>query len=217
MKTLFDFQRLRLMRQFSSGGNNKEVDRHLNELIIMSESYSASSAVTSISGGSRSSISSSNSVNSGNSNSGSNSNSNVDVKMNTHSLQPTHTHSHYDQLQEFEKALTVSHALFTNPTIELDGLINGLSGGFIPAAPGGDIIRDGVNVLPTGRNIYALDPYRIPSELAMIRGKQAVELILKAHRLANDDMYPETVAVTLWGLDAIKTKVINRLCMHSVV
>ena len=113
------------------------------------------------------------------------------------------------QLIEFEKAIQLSKALYENPSLEIDSLLNGLSGGFIPAAPGGDIIRDGINVLPTGRNIYALDPYRIPSDVAMIRGKQAAELILKAHREANNGAYPETVAVTLWGLDAIKTKVIN--------
>ena len=64
---------------------------------------------------------------------------------------------------------------------------------------GGDVIRDGASILPTGRNIYALDPYRVPSTLAMIRGKEAVEQILAAHRKTNaDSFFPETVAVTLW-------------------
>lgn len=63
---------------------------------------------------------------------------------------------------------------------------------------GGDVIRDGASILPTGRNIYALDPYRVPSTLAMIRGKEAVEQILAAHRKTNADSFPETVAVTLW-------------------
>ena len=63
---------------------------------------------------------------------------------------------------------------------------------------GGDVIRDGASILPTGRNIYALDPYRVPSTLAMIRGKEAVEQILAGHRKANAGSFPETVAVTLW-------------------
>ena len=107
---------------------------------------------------------------------------------------------------ELMKSVHLAQALKANNEIELNGLLAGLSGKFIPAAPGGDIIRDGVNVLPTGRNIYALDPYRIPSSLAYYRGKQAAELILKAHQDANLGDYPETVAVTLWGLDTIKTK-----------
>jgi magnesium chelatase subunit H len=108
---------------------------------------------------------------------------------------------------ELMKAIHLSRALVRNNEIEIDSLLNGLSGGFIPAAPGGDIIRDGVSILPTGRNIFALDPYRIPSSLAFIRGKQAAEMILKTHQAANNGFYPETVAVTLWGLDTIKTKV----------
>ena len=43
-------------------------------------------------------------------------------------------------------------------------LVRGIGGEFVLPAPGGDVIRDGAGVLPTGRNIHALDPYRIPSE-----------------------------------------------------
>lgn len=60
--------------------------------------------------------------------------------------------------------------------------------------------------MPTGRNIHALDPYRMPSAGAWVRGQSAVSEILRQHKEANDRQYPETVAVTLWGLDAIKTK-----------
>ena len=48
--------------------------------------------------------------------------------------------------------------------------MNLLDGGYIPPAPGGDLLRDGTAVLPTGRNIHALDPYRMPAEGAWIRG-----------------------------------------------
>lgn len=72
---------------------------------------------------------------------------------------------------------------------------------------GGDLLRDGPGVLPTGRNIHALDPYRMPSPAAMERGLQIAESILQSHRDKDaDGAYPETVAVSLWGLDAIKTK-----------
>lgn len=46
---------------------------------------------------------------------------------------------------------------------EMKSVLTGLSGQFIPPAMGGDLLRDGKGVLPTGRNIYALDPYRMPS------------------------------------------------------
>ena len=57
-----------------------------------------------------------------------------------------------------------------------------------------------------GRNIHALDPYRMPGPAAEARGYAAGAAVLAAHRAANGGAYPETVAVNLWGLDAIKTK-----------
>jgi len=97
-------------------------------------------------------------------------------------------------------------ALLDRSTEELDSIVTGLDGGYILPAPGGDLLRDGVSVLPTGRNIHALDPYRMPSAGAWARGQRAAEEILRQHRAKNDGRFPETVAVTLWGLDAIKTR-----------
>jgi magnesium chelatase subunit H len=88
---------------------------------------------------------------------------------------------------------------------ELTNLLRGLNGEYIPPAPGGDLLRDGSGVLPTGRNIHALDPYRMPSPAAYERGKEIAKKIIAQH-LEEKSTYPETVAVMLWGLDAIKTK-----------
>lgn len=88
---------------------------------------------------------------------------------------------------------------------ELTNLLRGLNGEYIPPAPGGDLLRDGPGVLPTGRNIHALDPYRMPSPAAYERGRAIARQILAQH-LQEQGSYPETVAVMLWGLDAIKTR-----------
>jgi magnesium chelatase subunit H len=88
---------------------------------------------------------------------------------------------------------------------ELINLLKGLNGEYIPPAPGGDLLRDGIGVLPTGRNIHALDPYRMPSPAAYERGREIAKKIIDKH-LQEHQSYPETVAVMLWGLDAIKTK-----------
>ena len=88
---------------------------------------------------------------------------------------------------------------------ELTNLLRGLNGEYIPPAPGGDLLRDGAGVLPTGRNIHALDPYRMPSQGAYLRGREIGKKIIEQN-LAENGSYPETVAVMLWGLDAIKTK-----------
>ena len=84
---------------------------------------------------------------------------------------------------------------------EISNVLGALNGEFIPAAPGGDLLRDGPSVLPTGRNIHALDPYRMPSLAANARGKAAAAEIVRMHRKKNGGRYPETVAVNLWGLD----------------
>ena len=103
-----------------------------------------------------------------------------------------------------EEARKISDLLAQN-TDELTNLLRGLNGEYIPPAPGGDLLRDGAGVLPTGRNIHALDPYRMPSPGAYARGKEVAKKIISEH-LEEKGSYPETVAVMLWGLDAIKTK-----------
>jgi magnesium chelatase subunit H len=90
-------------------------------------------------------------------------------------------------------------------TDEITNLLRGLNGEYIPPAPGGDLLRDGLGVLPTGRNIHALDPYRMPTPAAYERGREIAQKIIAQH-LQEHGEYPETVAVMLWGLDAIKTK-----------
>ncbi|BDI17706.1 hypothetical protein ANSO36C_35080 [Nostoc cf. commune SO-36] len=95
--------------------------------------------------------------------------------------------------------------LLMQSTDELTNLLRGLNGEYIPPAPGGDLLRDGAGVLPTGRNIHALDPYRMPSPAAYQRGREIAQKIIVQH-LDEYGKYPETVAVMLWGLDAIKTK-----------
>lgn len=95
--------------------------------------------------------------------------------------------------------------LLNQTSDELTNLLRGLNGEYIPPAPGGDLLRDGAGVLPTGRNIHALDPYRMPSPAAYERGRAIAQSILTQH-LQDQGTYPETVAVMLWGLDAIKTK-----------
>ncbi|MDJ0595693.1 MAG: magnesium chelatase subunit H [Pleurocapsa sp. MO_226.B13] len=103
------------------------------------------------------------------------------------------------------KEATRIRDLLAQNTDEMVNLLRGLNGEYIPPAPGGDLLRDGSGVLPTGRNIHALDPYRMPSPAAYERGKEIARKIIQQN-LEEKGAYPETVAVMLWGLDSIKTK-----------
>ncbi|MEL6401350.1 MAG: cobaltochelatase subunit CobN [Cyanobacteria bacterium J06626_4] len=106
--------------------------------------------------------------------------------------------------QKIAEALEICDRL-AQTTDELTNLLRGLNGEYIPPAPGGDLLRDGPGVLPTGRNIHALDPYRMPSPAAYERGRQVARQLIAQH-CDEHGTFPETIAVMLWGLDAIKTK-----------
>jgi len=86
---------------------------------------------------------------------------------------------------------------------ELNGLIHALSGGYIAPSPGNDVVRNAA-VVPTGRNIHGLDPYRVPTPAAQEAGERLmVELV---ERLTHEQgRIPETVALVLWGTDNLKS------------
>eukprot|EP00897_Mesotaenium_endlicherianum_P008092 jgi/Mesen1/7310/ME000374S06668 len=87
---------------------------------------------------------------------------------------------------------------------ELGGLKDALEGKFVEPGPGGDPIRN-PKVLPTGKNIHALDPQAIPTSAALQSAKIVVDRLLERQKQENDGKWPETVALVLWGTDNIKT------------
>ena len=82
---------------------------------------------------------------------------------------------------------------------ELPALMQALGGRFVRPVPGGDLIRS-PDVLPTGRNIHAFDPFRMPTAHAVEAGRREAERLLATH-----DKLPRTVALVLWGSDNIKS------------
>jgi len=87
---------------------------------------------------------------------------------------------------------------------EMGALLEGLDGNFITPGPGGDPIRNPL-VLPTGKNMHALDPQAIPTSAACDCAKIVVDRLLDRQKLDNGGAYPESVAFVLWGTDNIKT------------
>ena len=87
---------------------------------------------------------------------------------------------------------------------ELPAILHALDGGYISPAPGGDVLRN-PDVLPTGRNLHGLDPFRIPSAFAVQDGARQADRLLERHR-ADTGRTPETVAMVLWGTDNLKTE-----------
>jgi magnesium chelatase subunit H len=96
----------------------------------------------------------------------------------------------------------ISKQLETN--IEVDSLMRALRGEYIEPGPGADIVQN-PNVLPTGRNTHAVNPYSIPSAMAFVRGETVATKLLDRY-FAENGRFPNAMALVLWGLDNIKTQ-----------
>ena len=64
---------------------------------------------------------------------------------------------------------------------EITAIMHALDGGYVPAGPSGSPLRGLINVLPTGRNFYSVDPKAIPSRLAYQTGQAMAESLLQRH------------------------------------
>ena len=89
-------------------------------------------------------------------------------------------------------------------TDELDAVLHALDGGFVPAGPSGSPLRGLVNVLPTGRNFYTVDPRAVPSRLAWQTGQAMADSLLQRY-LDDTGTYPTSVGLSVWGTSAMRT------------
>ena len=89
-------------------------------------------------------------------------------------------------------------------TDEIDNLLNGLAGGYVPAGPSGSPTRGMAQILPTGRNFYSVDPRSVPSQSAWRVGQQLANEVLERH-LRETGAYPHSVAISIWGTSAMRT------------
>jgi cobaltochelatase CobN len=88
---------------------------------------------------------------------------------------------------------------------EMGNLLRGLEGGYVPAGPSGSPTRGMVNVLPTGRNFYSVDPKALPSALSWEVGQRLTDDLLGRY-LEEEGRYPETVGIVVWGTAAMRTQ-----------
>ncbi|CAN2049905.1 cobaltochelatase CobN [Candidatus Magnetomoraceae bacterium gMMP-13] len=101
----------------------------------------------------------------------------------------------------------VKQGLSASGPNEINNLIRGLRGEFIPSGEGNDPVRNPA-ALPTGKNFYGFSPDKIPSPIAWKLGQKAAEDIIK-NSLKQKNKYPEKVAVVLWAVEAIRNEGIN--------
>jgi cobaltochelatase CobN len=89
-------------------------------------------------------------------------------------------------------------------TDEIDHLLTGMEGRYVPAGPSGAPTRGMAHVLPTGRNFYAVDPRALPSAAAWQVGQELAREVLERYR-AETGSSPETVGISAWGTSAMRT------------
>ena len=105
-------------------------------------------------------------------------------------------------LATFRLLTNVSKQLDSNH--EMESLLRSLRGEYIQPGPGADIVQN-PDVLPTGRNTHAVNPYSVPSRAAFTRAKQTADALLRRY-VDEHGRYPRALALVLWGLDNIKTQ-----------
>ncbi len=89
-------------------------------------------------------------------------------------------------------------------TDEMTNVLHALNGGYVPAGPSGSPLRGLVNVLPTGRNFYSVDPQAVPSKLAWETGQAMAESLIERYQ-ADHGTYPTSVGISAWGTSAMRT------------
>ncbi len=90
-------------------------------------------------------------------------------------------------------------------TDEMTNVLGALRGRHVPAGPSGAPTRGRLDVLPTGRNFYTVDPRALPSELSYATGVKLADAVLERH-LADTGALPEMVGLVAWGTAAMRTQ-----------
>ena len=94
--------------------------------------------------------------------------------------------------------------LLASTQAEFGNMLRALSGGTVAPAPGGDPVLN-PNVLPTGRNMYSINPENTPDPQAWEDGKRLAETTLEQYRRQHGD-YPRKVSYTFWAGEFIATQ-----------
>jgi cobaltochelatase CobN len=87
---------------------------------------------------------------------------------------------------------------------ERAGMLAALTGRRVAPGPSGSPNRGRGDVLPTGRNLYSVDPRAVPSRSAHAQGVKLAEELLRKHLQDHGD-WPRGLVVDLWGSATMRT------------
>ena len=103
-----------------------------------------------------------------------------------------------------DKISEIESNLYQCAEHEKQSLLNALNGEFIQPGPAGAPTRGKLDVLPTGRNLYTVDPRGIPTRTAyLLAEKMAGQLLLKFIQENGDHL--RHIVIDLWGSTNLRT------------
>jgi len=88
---------------------------------------------------------------------------------------------------------------------EIPQTADALNGEYVPPGGSGAPTRGGVDLLPTGRNFYTLDPRKVPAKTAWDVGREVAEGVAARHH-DEEGAYPEEIGVVAWGTPTVRTR-----------
>ncbi|GAA0474295.1 cobaltochelatase subunit CobN (plasmid) [Halococcus dombrowskii] len=90
-------------------------------------------------------------------------------------------------------------------TDEIPQTADALAGEYVPPGGSGAPTRGGVDLLPTARNFYTLDPRKVPAKSAWEVGSEIADGVAERHR-SEEGEYPEEIGVVAWGTPTVRTR-----------
>jgi len=110
---------------------------------------------------------------------------------------------HREVISVFRKALDIVRGI-RESKLESTNIIRALECGYVEPGPSGALTRGKIDILPTGRNFYAIDPLSIPTKAAWKIGVETANMIINRY-LKKHGRYPESIGHVLWSIDAYKS------------
>ncbi|MEV4423253.1 cobaltochelatase subunit CobN [Patulibacter sp. NPDC049589] len=89
-------------------------------------------------------------------------------------------------------------------TEELTHVVGALNGRYVPSGPSGSPTRGRLDVLPTGRNFYGVDPKALPSQLSWDTGRRLADDLVRRH-VEEEGRAPEQIGIVVWGTANMRT------------
>ncbi|CCD94016.1 putative cobaltochelatase cobN subunit [Bradyrhizobium sp. ORS 375] len=98
----------------------------------------------------------------------------------------------------------VNTRIRASASAEAGALLAALEGRRVAAGPAGAPSRGRLDVLPTGRNLTAIDPRAIPTRTAVLVGARAADEVIRRYLQEHGD-YPRALVLDLWASASLRT------------